>query len=91
MGGASNIIARHFKALLEKYMSYSRGMINHLKSCIYGWNTSAQVLHNIASTFGVPCKLDWGNFTYLVMLVSAVPLKAEVWDTIIDKMKRKVQ
>ena len=57
MGGASNIIARQFKTLLEKYMSYSGGMVNYLNSCIYGWNTYAQTLHNIAITFGVPCKL----------------------------------
>eukprot|EP00253_Pinus_taeda_P032306 PITA_32306 len=91
MGGAFNIIAHHFKALLDKYMSYSGGMVNHLKSCIYGWNTSTQVLHNIAGTFGVPCKIDWGHFTYLGMPVSVGPLKAKVWDTIIDKMKSKVQ
>lgn len=91
MGVASNIIACHFKAILDKYMSYSVGMVNHLKSCIYGWNTSAQVLHNIASAFRVPCKLDWGYFTYLGMPVSIGTLKDEVWGTIIDKMKRKVQ
>ena len=58
MGGASNIIARRFKTLLDKYVSYSEGMVNDLKSCIYGLNTFAQTLHNFAITFGVPCKLD---------------------------------
>lgn len=72
-------------------MNYLGGMINHLRSCIYGWNTTAQNLHNIANIFGVPCKLDWEHFTYLGMPVSIGPLKAEVWDTIIDKTKRKVQ
>ena len=91
MGGASNIIARRFKTLLDRYMCYSGGMINFLKSCIYGWNTTAHTLQSIASIFGVPCKLDWGHFTYLGMPVSVGSLKAKVWDTIIDKMKRKVQ
>lgn len=91
MGGASNIIAHRFKSLLDKYMSYSRGLVNYLKSCIYGWNASAQTLHSIANTFGVPCKLDWGHFSYLGMPVSAGNMKAAVWNTIIDKMKRKVQ
>ncbi len=58
MGGASNIIARRFKTLLDKYMSYSGGLINYLKSCVYGWNTLAHVLHRIARTLGVPCKLN---------------------------------
>eukprot|EP00253_Pinus_taeda_P036625 PITA_36625 len=91
MGGASNIIARRFKTLLDKYMSYSGGLINHLKSCIYGWNTLAHVLHRIACTLGVPCKLNWEQFTYLGMPVSAGNLKAIAWEVIIDKMKRKIQ
>ena len=91
MGAASNIIGSHFKTVLDRYMSYSRGMINHLKSYIYGWNATTQTLRSIASIFGVPCKLDWGNFSYLGMPVSVGSMKAEVWDTIIDKMKRKVQ
>lgn len=91
IGGASITIARQFKALLDKYMSYSGGMINHLKSCIYGWHASTQTLHNIANIFGVPCKLNWAHFNYLGMPVSIGPLKAEIWDKIIDKMKRKVQ
>jgi len=91
IGGASNIIARRFQDLLDKYMIYSEGMVNQLKSCIYGWNTPARVLHNIANSFGVSCNLDWENFTYLGMPVSIGPLKAKVWDTIIDKMKRKVR
>lgn len=36
MGGASYIITCRFKTLLDKYMSYSEGMVNYLKSCIYG-------------------------------------------------------
>lgn len=72
-------------------MRYSSGLVNQLKSYIYGRNTIAQVLHNIANTFGVSCNYDWTHFTYLGMPMSVVPLKAEVWDTVIDKMKRKVQ
>jgi len=35
----STTIAKRFKSLLDKYMSYSGRMVNNLKSCIYGWNT----------------------------------------------------
>lgn len=90
IGGASITIAHHFKTLMDKYMSYSGGMINHLKSYIYGWHATTQTLHNIGNTFGVPCKLNWECFTYLGMPVRIRPLKAEIWDTIIGKMKRKV-
>jgi len=88
--GASITIARRFKVLLDKFMDYSGGLVNQQKSFIYGWNTSAQVLHNIAATFEVTCNYDWNHFSYLGIPVSAGPLRAEVWDTIIDKMKRKV-
>jgi len=91
LGGASTIIARKFKFLLDKYMRYSGGQVNQQKSCIYGWNTSAQVLHSIATILGVSCNYEWSHFTYLGLPISIGPLKAEVWDTVIDKMKRKVQ
>eukprot|EP00253_Pinus_taeda_P003964 PITA_03964 len=87
MGGASNIIARHFKTLLDKYMSYSGGLINYLKSCIYGWNTSAHVLHRIARTLGVPCKLNWEQFTYLGMPLvwRLITGRNAWWKTVLEK------
>jgi len=91
IGGASTTIARRFKSLLDKFMEYSRGLINQQKSCIYGWNASNQVIHNIANIFGVSCNLDWTHFSYLGMPVSLGPLKAGTKDSIIDKMKRNVQ
>jgi len=53
IGGESTTIARRFKSVLDKYMRFSGGLVNQLKSYIYSWNTAAQVLHNIADTFGV--------------------------------------
>eukprot|EP00253_Pinus_taeda_P015168 PITA_15168 len=91
LGGATTIIARRFKSLLDKFMRYSGGKINYLKSCIYGWNVSAQMIHNIANTFGVPCKLDWDSFSYLGMPVTLGKAKTGVWDLTLDKMKRKLQ
>eukprot|EP00253_Pinus_taeda_P010059 PITA_10059 len=91
IGGASAIIARRFKSLLDKFMRYSRGMINHFKSCIYGWNASAQTLQSTASIFGVPCKLNWDHFSYLGMPVSIGNARPDVWELTLDKMKRKVQ
>lgn len=90
IGGASTIIARRFKILLDEYMRYSGALVNQWKSCIYGWNTTSKVLHSIATIFGVSCNYET-HFTYLGLPISVGPLKAEVWDTVIDKMKRKVQ
>eukprot|EP00253_Pinus_taeda_P017214 PITA_17214 len=91
LGGATTIIARRFKSLLDKFMRYSGGKINYLKSCIYGWNVSPQMIHNISNTFGVPCKLDWDCFSYLGMPVTIGKEKTGVWDLTLDKMKRKLQ
>eukprot|EP00253_Pinus_taeda_P036249 PITA_36249 len=91
IGGASAIIARRFKTILDKFMRYYGGMINHLKSCIYGWNASAQTLQNISNIFGVSCKLNWDHFNYLGMPVSMGHARAEIWETTLDKLKRKVQ
>lgn len=91
IGGASTTIARRFKKLLDQFMDYSRGKVNQAKSCIYGWNTTNHIIHNIASIFGVPSKLTWNHFSYLGMPVSLGPLKADTWNEIIDKIERKVQ
>ena len=89
--GASTTIARQFKKLLDQFMGYSGGLVNQLKSYIYGWNTSNPVIHSIANIFGVTCNLEWTHFSHLGMLVSLGPLKVETWNGMIDKEKRKVQ
>ena len=91
IGGASTTIARRFKKLLDQFMGYSGGLVNQLKSCVYGWNISNQTAHNIANIFGVTCNLEWTHFSNLGMPVSLGPLKVGTWNIIIDKVKRKVQ
>ena len=73
MGGTSNIIAQCFKIVLDKFMDYSGGKINHIKIFIYRLNASSQTIHSIANIFGVPCKLNWGHFVYLGMPMSTSP------------------
>ena len=90
-GRAPCIIAHRFKSLLDKFILYSGGLINHHKSCIYGWNVANHTIHSIAQIFGVSYKLNWAYFNYLGMPVSAGPLKSEVWNITIDKMKKRVQ
>eukprot|EP00253_Pinus_taeda_P013489 PITA_13489 len=91
IGGASITIARRFKKILDQFMDYSGGKVNQIKSCIYGWNTPNHTIHSIASIFGVSCKLVWNHFSYLGMPVSLGSLKADTWNEILDKIKRKVQ
>eukprot|EP00253_Pinus_taeda_P003328 PITA_03328 len=91
IGGASTTIAKRFKALLDKFMEFSGGEINYQKSCIYSWNISTQTAHSIANIFGVAHKVNWDHFTYLGMPVSMGSLKANTWNEILDKVKRKIQ
>lgn len=91
MGGASITIARRFKKILDQFMAFSSGMINQVKSCVYGWNASHHTIHSIASILRVSHKLEWNNFTYLGMPVGIGPLKTDTWSGILDKIKRKIQ
>eukprot|EP00253_Pinus_taeda_P017813 PITA_17813 len=86
MGGASITIARRFKKILDQFMEYSGGKVNQVKSCIYGWSVSNLTIHSIASELGVSYKLNWSHFTYLGILVSVGPLKADTWNEILDKI-----
>eukprot|EP00253_Pinus_taeda_P012579 PITA_12579 len=88
MGGASINIARRFKNILDQFMDYSGGKVNQVKSCIYGWNVSNLTIHSIDSELGVSYKLNWSHFTYLGMLVSMGPLKADTWNEILNKIQQ---
>eukprot|EP00253_Pinus_taeda_P022073 PITA_22073 len=90
IGGASTTIAKRFKALLDQFMECSGGEINYQKSCIYSWNITTQTAHSIANIFGVAHKANWDHFTYLGMPVSMGSLKANTWNEILDKVKRKI-
>jgi len=82
---------RRFKILLKKFMQYSSGQINHLKSYIYGWNVTKNAIHNIVQIFAVSYKLNLSHFNYLGMSVCIGLLKIWVWNNITDKMKKNIQ
>ena len=70
LGGASLLIARHFKQELEIYKQISGIKINFQKSKIYGWNCSVRDLGEIARILGMEAVHDWDSFTYLGVPIS---------------------
>lgn len=54
LGGASRIIARLFKQLLESYIYFSRSKVNKLKIQIFGWNYLDHILRAISTILEFP-------------------------------------
>jgi hypothetical protein len=48
LGEASQIIASHFKTILDSFLGASGGAVNHHKFQIMGWNTQMLVMQNIS-------------------------------------------
>jgi hypothetical protein len=48
LGGASQIMARYFKLVLDQYGEALRGVINKHKSHIYAWHAKESIMVRIA-------------------------------------------
>jgi hypothetical protein len=65
LAGASSIIAKRFKKIMDDYTSTSGGLINEGKSRIYAWNTRSSTLISIANILNNPFMEKWQSFKYL--------------------------
>lgn len=54
LGGASSIISRIFKKVLEDFLHVSWGLLNNTKCRIYGWNTSPIIMQRISQILEIP-------------------------------------
>jgi hypothetical protein len=54
LGGASTIITKHFKCILDHFLNASRCKVNNGESQIYGWNIKSQLLHAISKILSFP-------------------------------------
>ena len=55
LGGASCIVAKIFKAILDSFMEVSVGLINNGKSCLCSWNTPIRTLQKMSQILNIPC------------------------------------
>jgi hypothetical protein len=79
LGGASKIIARRFKLILDQFIQVSGGLINHNKSQIYAWNIKSQVIQGIAQILQFPISVEWKTFKYLGMPICLKALPGDTW------------
>jgi hypothetical protein len=70
IGGASLIIARKFKRILDVFLDTSRGAVNMIKCQIYGWHSSLEVMHQISKTRQFSLVEEWSFFRYLGITIS---------------------
>jgi hypothetical protein len=54
LGGASSILARRLKNIMDDYTLASGGLINEGKSQIYSWNTQSRTMMSITSVLNFP-------------------------------------
>ena len=91
LGGASTHSAEHFKQELEIYKEVSGSKINFQKSKIFSWKCSAREVQEITRMLGMEGTMDWESFIYLGIPICKTKINSANWDTILDKIKIKIQ
>lgn len=91
IGGASSIIARRFKKILDVFLVVSGGLLNNKKCRIYTWNVSLNVMQRIYQIMDIPIQWKWRHFTYLRLPLEKEGVKTEVWNKQIEKMRGQLQ
>ena len=87
MGGASSIISRRFKTILDHYLEASDGMMNWGKSEIYSQNISVRKQQQITRILGFQIVESYKEFKYLSIPISLKGHLAQAWVNIITKFK----
>jgi hypothetical protein len=83
LGGASRIIERRFKLVLDQYTQISGGLINKNKIQIYAWSIDARSLFVLAQILSYPISEDWKLFKYLGMPIYLKSIPGEYWHILI--------
>ena len=90
MGGASQIIARRFKAEWNRYCQASGSKINLMKSQIFGWNINSREMLDITRILNMNGVVSWDSFKYLGVPIVKLKSKSLDWNPIVDKIKNKI-
>ena len=90
MGGASQIIARRFKAELNRYCQASGSKINLRKSQILGWNINPREMSDLTRILNMNGSVSWDSFKYLEVPIVKTKSKSSDWNPIVEKIKNKI-
>eukprot|EP00253_Pinus_taeda_P010908 PITA_10908 len=91
IGGASSLMARRFKRILDAFLSASGGKLNNRKCRIYTWNVPPQIQQRISLILNIPVQRNWSSFPYLGLPLAKESVKYEVWTKHIEKMRGLLQ
>eukprot|EP00253_Pinus_taeda_P013466 PITA_13466 len=91
IGGASSLMARRFKRVLDAFLQVSGGKLNNRKYKIYTWNVPHPIQQSISQIFDIPLQRNWSSFSYLGLPLAKDHIKAEVWTKHIENMRSLLQ
>eukprot|EP00253_Pinus_taeda_P015965 PITA_15965 len=91
IGGASSLMAKRFKKMIDSLLSASGGKLNNKKCKIYKWNVSLQIMQRISTILDIPTQRNWSYFMYLALPLAKESVKSEIWVKHIEKLRGKLQ
>ena len=91
IGGASSIMARRFKKILDLFLQASGGKLNNNKCMIYTWNVPRNITQRISIIMEIPGQGNWSHLMYLGLPLAKETIKSEIWVKLIEKLRGKLQ
>eukprot|EP00253_Pinus_taeda_P016021 PITA_16021 len=91
IGGASSLMARRFKEVLDLFLQASGGKLNNSKCMIYTWNIPRHITQRISRIMEIPAQGNWSFFKYLGLPLAKDNVKSEIWIKLIENMRGKLQ
>eukprot|EP00253_Pinus_taeda_P028873 PITA_28873 len=91
IGGASSLMARRFKEVLELFLQASGGKLNNSKCMIYTWNVPRHITQRISRIMEIPAQGNWSFFKYLGLPLARETVKSQIWIKLIENMRSKLQ
>eukprot|EP00253_Pinus_taeda_P003539 PITA_03539 len=91
IGGASSLMARRFKEVLDTFLQASGGKLNNSKCMIYTWNVPRHITQRISRIMEIPAQGNWSSFKYLGLPLAKENVKSQIWTKSIENMRSKLQ
>lgn len=91
IGGASSLMEKRFKKILDAFLAASGGKLNNKKCKIYTWNASFQIMQRISLILDIPVQRNRSHFSYLGLALAKETIKSEIWVKHIEKMRGLLQ
>eukprot|EP00253_Pinus_taeda_P017777 PITA_17777 len=91
IGGASSLMARRFKKMLDLFLQVSGGKLNNNKCMLYTWNVPRHITQRISIILDIPAQRNWIHFMYLGLPLAKDSIKTEIWVKVIENLRGKLQ